>query len=204
MTVARRHAGTPEHLLMLSGGLDSAWCLRHLVESGLPVRTHHVTLRDWEGRASVEDRAVTNVLRWAKDNGHGHLITHSRSTVDFGDLRWIPKNFHLWAYWAGVIMANPANAAITKVVLPRHSDAFTSPAGAKKSDTAYKTHIKAICGRTPELVFPMVHLTKAEVVRDLPADLREACWWCRRPRNGKPCHNCMTCRQVDPALEGVS
>ena len=200
MTASRSSAGKPEHLLMLSGGLDSAWCLKHLVESGLPVRTHHVTLRDWEGRAHVEGQAVGRVLDWARRNGYGHLITHSTSAVDFGDVMWIPQNFHLWAYWAGTLMAAPANKAIDKVVLPRHSDAFTTPAGAKRSDAAYRAHIKAISGRTPKLVYPMAHLTKAEVVRDLPADLRSACWWCRRPRNGQPCHECMTCKQVDPAL----
>lgn len=187
---------------MLSGGLDSAWCLKHLVENGTPVRTHHVTLRDWEGRARVEDAAVANVLNWAKQNGYDHLITHSYSSVDFGSIKWIPKNFHLWAYWCGVLMANPANASIKNIVIPRHSDAFTSPAGPKKSDDAYKTHVKTMTGKTPTLVYPMIHLAKAEVVQSMPADLIEACWWCRRPRGGKPCHQCQTCKQVDPALGG--
>lgn len=190
----------PRHLLMLSGGLDSAWCLRHLVESGTPVRTHHVTLADWEGRAAVEDKAVTGILSWVREHGYGHLVTHTRSVVDFGDVRWIPQNYYLWAYWAGVIMANPANASITKVVIPRHSDAFDDPSRAAKSDRAYKTITALVAGREPELVYPMIHLAKADVVRDLPDDLRARCWYCRRPRRGAPCGTCRTCRQVRPAL----
>lgn len=188
---------------MLSGGLDSAWCLKHLVESGLPVRTHHVTLRDWEGRAQVEDQAVENILGWARRNGYGQLITHTSSKVDFGNVKWIPYNYHLWAYWAGVLMSAPANSKIDKVVIARHSDAFSTPDGPKKSDAAYKTHIKAISGKNPKLVYPMLHLTKAEVVADLPDSLRQACWWCRRPKGGRPCHQCKTCKQVDAARKST-
>lgn len=190
-------------LLLLSGGIDSAWCLWQRVQAGLPTRTHHVVLKDHEGRARVESAATKRVLSWIHSNGGSNLIHHTESTVDFGTVRWIPKNFYLWAYWAGVIMAAPSGRDITTVVLPRHSDAFpggpTSP-GALKSDEAYTTTIQLITGRAPQLEFPMAHLTKAEVIQSMPEGLLAACWWCRRPQNGKPCHQCQTCRQVDPAL----
>lgn len=190
----------PEHLLMLSGGLDSAWCLNHYLSQGIPLRTHHVRLNDWEGRADVEDRAVERILDWAAQQGWSHLITHTRSEVNFGDLRWIPYNYHLWAYWAGTIMASPAGKSITKIVIPRHSDAFDNAAAPEKSNHAYRTHVRTMSGRTPELVYPMIHLAKADIVRTIPDELREAAWWCRRPVNGKPCHKCKTCKQVDEGL----
>lgn len=192
-------------LLLLSGGLDSAWCLRQRVLAGLPTRTHHVILRDHEGRASVESAATKRVLNWMYSNGGSSLIQHTESTVDFGTVRWIPKNFYLWAYWAGTIMAAPTGQDITKVILPRHSDAFTGgPAspGALKSDQAYTTIIELMAQRAPQLLFPMSHLTKAEVIADMPDDLLQACWWCRRPKYGKPCHKCQTCQQVDPVITG--
>lgn len=191
---------SPDTLLLLSGGIDSAWCLLQRVRAGLPTRTHHVVLADHEGRARVESAATARILTWMRANGGRELITHTESRVDFGTVRWIPQNFYLWAYWAGTLMAAPEGRDLSNLILPRHSDAFTSPAGALKSDNAYKTTVRLIAGREPTLVYPMAHLTKAEVVQSMPADLLTACWYCRRPRAGRPCHTCQTCRQVDPAL----
>jgi hypothetical protein len=133
-------------------------------------------------------------------HGGKGLIEHTESRVDWGTLGYVPQNFHLWAYWAGVIMASPGGRDITTVILPRHSDAFADDLGPAASDSAYRTHVREICGREPELGLPMVHLTKAEVVQQLPADLLAACWWCRRPNGRHACHKCATCRLVDPAL----
>lgn len=192
-------------LLMLSGGIDSAYCLWQRVQQGLPTRTHHVVLRDHEGRQMVESRATAQVLAWMKDNGGAGLIHHTESHVDFGTLKWLPRNFFLWSYWAGAIMAAPSGQNLTNIILPRHSDAFTggpeSP-GALKSDEAYRTTITLMTGREPTLVFPMVHMTKAEVIASMPEDLLRKCWWCRRPKWGQPCHQCATCKLVDPALPG--
>lgn len=198
---AKVKASSPAVLLMLSGGLDSAWCLRHYAEQGRRLRTHHVSLHDHEGRGAVEDRAVNRVLKWAEKQGYGHLIEHSTSRVEWGSTGWIPKNYHLWAWWAGAILAAPQHRGITEIALPRHSDAFTSSTGAVLSDRAYAAHIEAIAGRSVTVLTPMLHLTKAQVVADLPPELVKAAWWCRRPEpTGAPCHRCMTCRQVDPAL----
>ncbi|BBY78864.1 hypothetical protein H7I53_17920 [Mycolicibacterium pulveris] len=192
----------PDTLLLLSGGIDSAYCLWQRVKAGLVTRTHHVSLADHEGRQAVEDRAAQRILAWMRSNGGDGLIEHSTSAMDFRTM-WIPKNFHAWAYWAGVIMASPSGRSITTVILPRHADAFrggvNSP-GARASDAAYRGHIKLLCGREPKLSLPMVHLTKAQVVAEMPESLLRLCWYCRRPRGGQPCHKCMTCRQVDPAL----
>lgn len=196
-------SASPDTLLMLSGGIDSAWCLWQRVRAGLPTRTHHVVLSDHEGRASVESAATRRVLAWLRTRGGADLITHTESRVDFGTVRWIPQNYYLWAYWSGVLMAAPSGRDLERIVLPRHSDAFAGgpdSAGARRSDDAYRTTVELIAGRAPVLEYPMLHLTKAEVVRDMPADLLARTWHCRRPARGRPCHECPTCRQVDAAL----
>lgn len=188
--------------MLLSGGIDSAFCLWQRAVAGLPTRTHHVVLADHEGRSEVEATATKRVLEYI--NQIGGKVEHTTSAVNFGGLRWIPKNYHLWAYWAGAIMASPKGQTINNVILPRHSDAFRGgPQGpsAQRSDTAYKGHVKLLCGRDPNLVFPIAHMTKADVIREMPAELLDRCWWCRTPRNGEACHKCITCKLVDPALE---
>ncbi|AER47556.1 QueC-like queuosine biosynthesis [Mycobacterium phage DS6A] len=191
-------------LLMLSGGIDSVFCLWRRVQAGLPTRTHHVVLRDREGRHRVEAEAVRDVLGWLRDRGGADLIEHTESRVHFGDVRWIPQNYHLWAYWAGVLLAAPANRGITRVVIPRHADAFAgqAPDGPRgqRSDAAYLGHIELIAGRRPVLEYPIIGMTKADEIAAMPAELLRLCWWCRRPDpGGRPCRRCYTCRQVDAA-----
>lgn len=190
-------------LLLLSGGIDSAWVLWRRVQAGLVTRTHHVVLADHEGRAEVEKLATDRVLAWIRANGGQHLIHHSESHVDFGSVPWIPQNYYLWAYWAGTLMAAPRNKRLRKVLIPRHSDAFAGgpdSLGAQHSDEAYTRIVETISGRKPELLYPMKHLSKEQVVRSMPRDLLSLCWYCRTPKYGSACGACRTCRQVQPAL----
>lgn len=200
MAAARVKASSqqPDTLLLLSGGIDSAFCLWQRVQAGLPTRTHHVDLDDSEGRCEVERGAVTRVLHWMENHGSG-LIEHSSSAMSFRKM-WVPYNFHAWAYWAGVVMAAPSGQAIDTVILPRHSDAFDNPEDAQESDRVYLGHVELIAKRKPRLAFPIAHMTKADVVKAMPKDLLALCWWCRRPNGKQPCHKCRTCKQVDPAL----
>ncbi len=190
-------------LLMFSGGLDSTWCLWQRCKEGLPTRVHHVVLKDREGRQNEEVKATTDIMSYMRKQGWDHLITYSESKVDFGSL-FVPYNYYLWAYWSGAIFAG--DKRLKNVVIPRHSDAFEDgPDGpyAQASNSAYRTIIKEIAKREPNLLFPMIHLTKAEIVADLPEDLRSLAWYCRRPKAGTPCNQCRTCRMVNPALASV-
>ncbi|OBF77081.1 hypothetical protein [Mycolicibacterium fortuitum] len=193
-------------LLLLSGGIDSAYCLWQRVRAGQPTRVHHVVLSDSEGRADVETRAVRQILAWMHTNYRAErLIEYTESVVDFGDLG-PGLNHHLWAYWVGAILAEPQGRDYRFVVIPRHSDAFhdgdvDGPA-AEASDAAYLGHIELMApGRVPTLTYPIKHRTKAQIIAAMPPDLLTCCWWCRRPEPGpSPCHECYTCRLVDPAL----
>lgn len=194
----------PSTLLMLSGGVDSVWALhQHLTTTTEPIRTHHVRLINWEGRARFEAQAVKKVLTWARKNGHAGRVIHSESTTDVGTLRWIPRDHHTWGFWAGFILADPRNAGITKVIRTFHKDSVEGGVDSPtrhRADAAWRQPIEFIARRKVELVHPMIHMTKAEVVRDLPPELLALCWWCRRPKGGRPCHSCHTCQQVDAAL----
>lgn len=189
---------------MLSGGLDSVWALwRHLEDTNERIRTHHVHLVNRENRHLAEAQAVHSVLAYMSARGWRDRIVHSESTTKWGNLRHIPRDHHTWGYWAGVILSDPKNQGITRVIRTFHVDSVEggpdSPMRAR-ADDAWRRPIEFISERPIELVHPMIHMTKAQVIADLPADLRELCWWCRRPNGGRPCGSCHTCRQVNAAL----
>lgn len=189
---------------MLSGGIDSVWALHnHLTTTNAPIRTHHVHLHNHERRAEAEAAAVQRVLNWVRERGWAHRVIHTSSTTDYGTLRWIPRDHHTWGYWAGVILADPRNASITRVLRTYHLD--SAPGGADsptrvRADEAYRRPIEFITNRPMELVHTMLHMTKADVIRSLPREVLALCWWCRRPRAGRECHECHTCKQVNAVL----
>lgn len=202
---------SPDTLLMLSGGIDSAFCLYQRVKAGLPTRTHHVQLWNTEGRGYAEAEATDRVLAWIDANGGQGLVEHTSSIVDFGEL-WPPLDHHLWAYWVGALLAAPRGRDYRHVIIPRHADAFhDEPAdgpAAQASDAAYLGHIRLIApARVPTLTYPIRHLTKADIVAAMPPGLLACCWWCRTPAdplNPAACHGCYTCRLVDPALAALT
>lgn len=198
--------GEPSTLLMLSGGFDSAWALWKLVEAGEVVRTHHVRLENAAKRADAEDRSVRRIYGWMRDEGFGHLIYPTRSIVNFGNLPYIPRDHHTWGYVAGVLLADPNEASITKVVRTIHKDSLADgPESSfmERVNDAWRRPIEFIADREFEFTFPMIHMTKAEVLLDMPESLRSLCWGCRNPSWGNPCGECVTCVQVNAALGGI-
>lgn len=192
----------PDTLLLLSGGIDSAYCLWRRVKAGLPTRVHHVSLRDKCGRHPFEDAAAHNIVKYLEANGGRGLIHYTESVTDFGGLRYVPRNHHLWAYWTGAILSFEPH--LKRVVKATHVDAFrhgpNTPAVANVNRT-YDAGIKAVAGRVPVWVYPMAHMLKAEVIQAMPPELLELCWFCRVPADGGvPCGTCYTCTLVLPAL----
>src|SRR5690606_12267323 len=167
---------------------------------GQRLLVHHVHLKNHEGRLQYEAQAVERILDWMRGRGLT-AFRYTESAFDYGTLPFIVKDVHLWAFHIGIIMADPRNRGITKTIVPRHWDAFpTGPdgPGPARTNRVYREIPRQICGREPELLFPIVHMKKADVIRDMPRGLLELCWWCRRPKNGRPCHECYTCHLVDP------
>ncbi|MEB3065719.1 7-cyano-7-deazaguanine synthase [[Mycobacterium] zoologicum] len=186
----------PDTLLMLSGGIDSAFCLWQRVQAGLPTRTHHVHFQNSDNRADAEAAAVADILEWlARNGGHG-LITHTASRLDHGDLalHGLWDGFML-AFWAGAILH--ADPFIASVIVGVQAD-DAGPRDDVRDQLFWR--IAANVGRRQFwLSHPARSLTKRDIIAAMPPELVDLCWSCRRPQDGHPCHSCHTCRLVDAA-----
>lgn len=186
-------------LLLWSGGLDSTLCLYEALRQGREVRTHHIHLVNKEGRSAFEARAIERITAWLHDQGLTNF-RHTESVTDFGDLNYRVVDVKIWAWWAGVILTGEKD--ITQIALPTHRDAFTN-AWMRRRQSYIREQMPALsgpAGRVHEWTKPIAHMTKKQIVEAIPAPLLELCWWCRTPVNGEPCHECLTCKQVDAAL----
>ena len=47
------------------------------------------------------------------------------------------------------------------------------------------------------------HMDKTDVIKAIPKELLNLCWYCRTPLNNKRCGICFTCESVDKSLEKV-
>src|SRR5690606_4019228 len=196
---------TPDTLLLLSGGIDSAYCMWRALLEGRTLLVHHVHLTNREGRVAYEAQAVQRILDWMRGKGLDRVV-YSDSAFDYGTVRHIVRDHGIWALWIGILLSDPKHRQIRHVIRPDHYDsARDGPDGAEmqRAHRRYRNISFEVCER--ELVFehPIQHMMKAEVVQAMPPDLLELCWYCRWPtRDGKPCHRCYTCKLVDPALRG--
>jgi 7-cyano-7-deazaguanine synthase in queuosine biosynthesis len=194
-------------VLCLSGGLDSALCMYRALEAGHELIVHHIVMKNREGRQDVEKRAVDGILRWCRARGLDRFA-YTESALDYGSLRFLILDMYIWSLHIGALLADPLNREVRRVIVPRNLDSFRyrpdrSAAAVeqseRRSDERRNAIVRAVAGREPEWLFPMGRMTKADVVADLPPDLRRLCWYCRRPDAGKPCRKCHTCEQVQGA-----
>jgi 7-cyano-7-deazaguanine synthase in queuosine biosynthesis len=188
-------------LVMWSGGIDSTLVVYEALRQGRTVRAHHIHLASSQGRAAAEERAIAQLVRWLDAQGLPGTLELTRSTTDFGDLRRV-LDVKVWSWWIGVILAYERE--IGQVATTQHRQSFPN-AGYRRRSMQIREQMPALSGRQGrqvEWLSPLAGMDKAEIVAAMPDGLLELCWWCRTPdAAGRPCHDCHTCRQVDPALE---
>ena len=76
-------------------------------------------------------------------------------------------------------------------------------AAGQAAERGWRDNIARLAKHDVEFTYPQLRMTKGEIIGGLPAELLSLCWYCRRPKHGKPCHECHTCKQVDAVLAGT-
>jgi 7-cyano-7-deazaguanine synthase in queuosine biosynthesis len=195
-------------LLMLSGGIDSTYCMYQALSQGRPLAVHHIHLVNREGRADAERRAVSQILKWFRRRGLTNF-TYTESTFDYGTVNHLVKDYSIYALMIGVLLQDPRNRDISSFIHPRHSDAFNLRKGqtfesvSRRANEVLTGIPKLVARREIKMELPIVHMTKKEVIEACPPSLLRLTWACRRPRRSGsvflPCNVCFTCRQIQAA-----
>ncbi|MER7114147.1 hypothetical protein ABT332_06620 [Saccharomonospora azurea] len=197
-------------LLMLSGGIDSVYVMYKALSEGRHLHVHHIHLRNREGRVDAEARAVRRVLAWMRRKGLTNF-RYTESTVDYGSLRFLVKDFYTYALFIGMIMSDPKNRDMDSFLHPRHSDAFNLRNGKVSFEQAAERANAALTGipslmarREIKMELPIGSMTKADVIEACPPDLLRLAWFCRRPvkvgASFHQCNSCFTCAQVNESV----
>ena len=206
---ALEHAKVPANstgrtLLMLSGGLDSTALLTALLEHTThKVHAHHIELRNREGRAPAESRAIERVYEWC--SRHRREFEHSESTNDFPlgiGGGWDTTLSMFMAARVCYSLRHQVQLVVTGHIQPGFGELTEGEA------VFHAAFIHRV--RRPRWVRPLAFVagTQAErkaIIRDsMPPELVEAAWWCRRPtgeHRDQPCGECHACKGMVEAAE---
>lgn len=188
---------------MLSGGADSAAALIKLLsETRDPVFAHHIVLSDSESatRFKAEDAACDRLVRYCRARYRDFIYT--KSLWDF-PLPYFGWNLTLCAFvGARVIRSFPA-AKISRYAVGVIDEPRTLGMWQERVEEATATFfaglITARLPFQPEIVWPVAHMTKREILDFLPAEVVAMVSFCRNPTalegdRFRPCGTCVSCK----------
>jgi hypothetical protein len=193
---------TIDTALAFSGGIDSTYCLwKYLKEN--PDKTllvHHVKMKNYEGRMMHEYAAVRNILNWLLKNNMSNF-EYVESGFDYGGIDYLHNDIVATACFTGVILNDPAYKSVKYVIgTANKNEAWSKSLEEVKKEkrrTLRENLVRLIAQRNDiEYVYPIYDKWKSKLIKEMPKELFDLSWYCRTPKNGKPCQECFTCKLV--------
>jgi len=203
-------------LIQFSGGVDSTYVLwKWLVDNPDEYcLVHHIKLINYQQRHDFELEAVDKILRWLDNKGLKNYF-YVQNTFDYGNFSSVIPDSEICGFHAGILLRLPRWKSINKVILPIYDNAPLSllwhnnrlkimEIASKRSVPLFSPEKGCYSVQNRyEVIHPLVGLLKTDVIRAIPRELLNLCWYCRTPLNNKICGKCHACREVEKSLEKV-
>jgi 7-cyano-7-deazaguanine synthase in queuosine biosynthesis len=192
-------------LVMWSGGIDSTYTLAKLLhDSSFKIHAHHIVLNNIERRSKAESQAISKLMPKL------HRIrpfTFTENLIDDSRMPTMVYDMARVCFEAGAVSKgfyhHPNQIIFDKWTIGTHEaeghnwERWEVIKHATKAAEWSK-------GREKFIEFelqPMVS-KRAEMMYLKEFGILDDCWYCRTPRDGKPCNQCKTCDEVKGALNG--
>ena len=173
-------------LLMLSGGADSAVALiKLLTETDEAVYCHHIIIADSESstRYKAEDIACDKVVAYCKANYRDFVYTKSLWHSKLAYFGW---NLTTCAFVAARVIRSFPRARISKFALgvidEPHTLGYWEERLQEIEMTFHGGLVSAKLDYTPEIIWPVSGMTKAQILDFLPDELLQTVSFCRNPK----------------------
>lgn len=198
-------------LCMFSGGLDSTALLHALLKNpaykDYKVFVHHIRLANREQRGPAELQAVRQIIKHYHDDPTVRKFDYKETGYDASALsaQWSQRfsfDMDVAAFVAAqVCLARPD---IKYVGIGVTKDDFDDASDFSKErylacPKIFNAHLYSFekMFPKPQLIYPLKTLTKEQLWRSIPPNVRNMTWSCRRPvwKDNKPirCGKCHTC-----------
>lgn len=191
-------------LVNFSGGVDSVYAAYIALRNGNRVVLHHCVLKSKHSRHTQEKQAAKRCLDFFTRNRLGNF-TYVESGFDYGTLGHMIYDVELIGFLTGTILRNPAHKNVERVIVSVNSE---DPTG-RDINTPRRVRANRIAeevaGRKIKWEYPFIHMTKRQVMEDMPPELLRSTWWCRRPqKNDMPCKKCASCKSTLPVVKSLT
>ena len=185
-------------ILNLSGGIDSVFALWLYARHQWPLLVHHCHLINFTKRAPHELEAVKRVLKWMEENEpfDYHLI---QTQFDYGNMG-IVQDKEIIGFLNGVLLRD-RRFFVHNILITSNRDDISRFGYYLATETDRMRLIEGVGQRKVKYLYPIANFTKEDLMRRMPPELLELCWFCRTPNDGAPCGTCDTCKKVLPILE---
>ena len=189
----------PLYMIALSGGLDSIYALWKWFNTwpGESIVIHHVELRHRaENRLEPERRAVENIMNWFRAQGYDNFFYHT-SGWDYGDIPRIHlKDIQIVAMFSAALLKMKEYSTVNNLILSWHKGEVNAPSNNRGFRVRNMLRTMEV-PRYINFLFPIEHLTRRQMVEELPEELLSFVHSCRSPLNedGEPCGKCIACKQ---------
>lgn len=200
----------------LSGGVDSTyylwrWLREHPEET---IVVHHCLFL--KRRLTQEKNACDNVLNYFRSVGLNNF-RYVETGIQRGTLQGKILDIELLSANTGVALKlNPSAKTLLLPYCKEETSALdVHLKGGGTIETYDHNHrywkvnqvYELLAGRELQYHFYRSPdgrlLSKREMIQEMPKELFEKTWYCRRPREGEVCGKCHTCRKVNRALEYI-
>jgi 7-cyano-7-deazaguanine synthase in queuosine biosynthesis len=190
-------------LLNFSGGIDSTYCLWDYLTNhpDKPLLIHHCQLKNHERRNELEFIAVQSILAWVQKRGMDNF-KYIQTGFDFGNMGFLVPDKEVIGFFTGCILAKKS-VRIERVIISSSKDDMAKRKYYTHSEAKRLAIIHTVGRREPEYIYPIMEMTRAEMMAKMPKDLLALTWYCRTPKNNKPCEKCPTCRAVQNGLKSI-
>jgi 7-cyano-7-deazaguanine synthase in queuosine biosynthesis len=196
--------------VMLSGGMDStAVLVDALVNSKNPVHAHHIRLANKDGRQQAEYQAVHKILSYCRTNYR--TFSYTESGLDVTQFKKTYPDYLIVAFVAAMLSRELAGPIQVAVGIMGSDVLYARQCNKHQQDVAKLMYVAhRFIAAEPKMdgftmIYPLLHRTKRDIVRDiLPPELMAMTWSCRYPAlsNGgwNACGKCKVCTERREAL----
>ena len=203
------HKMKPTTYINLSGGVDSTyylwrWLKEHPDET---ILVHHCLYNKL--RRDVEAEATNKILQRLKDNGLNNF-RYVETEFNRGTVRTVLVDVCVMGAISGIILRG--RRAVKNVLmsycweetpkirawLRQKRSLRTFPASERSG--VFIRAIELFARRQFVFQIPYMNVTKEQMIKELPMELLDATWFCRKPRKGKPCGGCFNCNRCLPHI----
>lgn len=204
------------YMVPLSGGYDSVALCCKLLEEGHKVHAHHIHLKNDESKYKWvgEKRAVDNIAPFLM-NKYLDKFLYNESTFEYYGNWWGVEMVNVAfmmcltyeRYWRTYHYGNQ-NQIKEEIIfawgVQSTETNFWNYKWGERIEGLVAGYLKGLLFDipVPKVVYPILQLTKREVINLIPPEILDYCWTCRYPTEDlKRCYECASCKRIEGIID---